>query len=540
MNRIFTIFCFVLILFLIGPAQLQAQDKYWISFTDKRDVKYDPFEELHPDAIARRQLEGLDLMDSTDFPVNEHYIESTRNLVASVSTVSRWLNGLVCFAHPEAILQLEKLPFVKEIHPMRSKRVEVSEVLNEENRCAQIQFPHQNEKILKAQTEILGGEEFENRGFSGQGVRIAVLDAGFRGADEHQSLKHLYENNQIDGAYDFVGRDDNPYHGSAHGTAVLSCIAGKHGEIPMGLATGSRFLLARTERNLWEFASEEEFWLEAAEWADRNGAHVINSSLGYTEDRYTWEDMDGQSALVSRAASMAARKGIMVVCSAGNEGSDPWQILGAPADSDSVLAIGGIAPWTGLATSFSSYGPNANGSPKPNLTAYGYAMCASGKEATLDLMPGTSFSSPLVAGFVACAKQAFPELKWKALFDKVESSGHLYPYHDEVHGKGIPQAQALFGERNFSEVHFDFEVDGEEIKILLQETFKEQDYPMNRTIPFVYWKICDEKGRVKRFALVLPEGKTGARIPLHLLEKTDQLVVHYRGTTKEYSANDKN
>jgi hypothetical protein len=146
----------------------------------------------------------------------------------------------------------------------------------------------------------------------------------------------------------------------------------------------------------------------------------------------------------------------------------------------------------------------------------------------------------LVAGFVACAKQAFPELKWKALFDKVESSGHLYPYHDEVHGKGIPQAQALFGERYFSEVHFDFEVDGEEIKILLQETFKEQDYPMNRTIPFVYWKICDEKGRVKRFALVLPEGKTGARIPLHLLEKTDQLVVHYRGSTKEYSANDKN
>ncbi len=545
MNGNFSVVCCILTFLLVGSANLLAQDKYWISFTDKAGVKYDPFAELHPDAIARRQLEGLDLMDSTDFPVNQDYVESVSHLVESVSTVSRWLNGLVCFAKPSDILQLEKLPFIKEIHPMRPQRLEVSAILSEEKYTVPSTFSHRNEKILEAQTEIMGRDLFDQMGLRGQGVRIAVLDAGFRGANEHQSLKHLFENGQIEMAYDFVGRDENPYHGSTHGTAVLSCIGGMHGNIPMGLATESRFLLARTERNLWEFASEEEYWLEAVEWADRNGAHVINSSLGYTEDRYTWEDMDGQSALVSRAANMAARKGILVVCSAGNDGDEPWQILGAPADSDSVLAVGGIAPWSGLATSFSSYGPNANGSPKPNLSAFGYAICASGKENELDLLPGTSFSSPLVAGFVACTKQAFPELTWKELFDKVESAGHLYPYHDEVHGKGIPSAPALFGEKcltgdSFFAIHLATDGDRGEINVLLNEAFEEQDYPMSRTIPYVYWKICDKDGRVKRFALVLPEGKVGARIPSQFLAENDRLIVHYNGFTQEYIENDTN
>jgi serine protease AprX len=230
--------------------------------------------------------------------------------------------------------------------------------------------------------------------------------------------------------------------------AVLSCVAGRIEGIQIGLAIDAEFLLARTET--WtEFFSEEEQWLAAAEWADKNGAHIINSSLGYTYHRYFPEQMNGKKSLVSRAANMAARKGILVVNSAGNEGDGKWKIIGTPADADSVLSIGGISPWTGFHTGFSSFGPTSDKRMKPNVTAYGHVIGAG--PGGLSQTQGTSFSGPLTAGFAACAKQARPNMTNMQLFKEIEKSADLYPYFDYAHGYGVPQASYFFRKNTMEE-----------------------------------------------------------------------------------------
>ena len=534
MNRIILISLASLLMLFFCSSSLRAQDKYWLAFTDKQGAKYNPLEELHPDAVARRNLEGLDLYDSTDFPVSPIYLQSISALVDSVSMTSRWFNAVVFFAKQDQIAQIEALPFVAELRLMNSSKVHISQKEKTPQEIDDLNLAPRYKEVLQAQTEILGSARFRQEGIGAKGVRVAVLDAGFTGANTHQCLQHLFESGQIEMAYDFVGRDENPYHGSGHGTAVLSCIAGNYGDQIMGLAVDATFLLARTERNFWEFASEEEHWLEAAEWADRNGAHVINSSLGYTKNRYFWEDMDGKTSLASRAANMAAKKGILVLSSAGNDGDAPWQIIGAPADADSVLAIGGITPWTGFATSFSSFGPNAAGISKPNISAFGYAMCADGKQDEISMMPGTSFASPLAAGFVACAKQAFPNLSWQEMFDLVQRSGHLYPYFDEVHGYGIPSADRLFDGILEVEPQFEFERKINSIEVLLLDEISTNQVKMSEHPPYVFWKVVSKEGRTQHFAVVLPEGKLGASIPKGYLNKDNYLQVFYSGYMNTY------
>ena len=169
----------------------------------------------------------------------------------------------------------------------------------------------------------------------------------------------------------------------------------------MGLATGANFLLAITEVSSEPF-SEEENWLAAVEWAYKNGADIISSSLGYTNNRYFTKDMDGKKSFVVKAASLAARKGMLVINAAGNDGDSEWKVISTPADADSILTIGGVSPETNLHINFSSYGPTADGRMKPNVSAFGEAVVANTK-GNVEIAFGTSFATPLVAGFAACA-----------------------------------------------------------------------------------------------------------------------------------------
>jgi hypothetical protein len=276
-------------------------------------------------------------------------------------------------------------------------------------------------------------------GIDGKGLRIAILDVGFDQADKVPAFDHIRNENRLIATRDFTSRknEENVFYGNGHGTQVWSCIAGKIGDIQIGLATGAEFLLAKTEKNSEKY-SEELYWLAAAEWADKNGADIINSSLGYTGKRYFNWQMDGKTTFATRAANLAARKGILVVNAAGNEGSDTWHYVGAPADADSVLSIGGINPETGFHTSFSSYGPTSDKRMKPNVSAYGHVVAAA--PGRLTSTQGTSFASPLVAGFAACAWQTNRSLTNMQLFKEIEKSGSLYPYFDYAHGFGIPQA----------------------------------------------------------------------------------------------------
>ncbi|MGB0431663.1 MAG: S8 family serine peptidase [Bacteroidia bacterium] len=422
--------CFLSLFFLLISFSGLA-NKYYVFFTDKQGQTLNPHTYFHENTIIRRNKCDVPLVQKTDLPVKAEYVNALRPYCDSITTVSRWFNMACVYANSSNLTAINSLPFVKYIQHVNDLRVEISALAYDSK--AKLA------NHLEYQTERMEGSLFAKAGIEGDGVRIAVLDAGFTGANTHKSLSHL----KIVNTYDFVAKRESPYRGSTHGTSVLSVIGGIYNEKPMGLAPKAQFLLARTERHFFEQAAEEEYWLAAAEWADKNGADIINSSLGYTNNRYFLEDMDG-SSLVSKAANMAFAKGIIVVTSAGNDGDNSWRYIGAPADADSVLAIGALNPKTDVKTGFSSYGPNAKGNLKPNLCASGITFCCNSGN-NYEQFQGTSFSSPLVAGFVACYLQKFPNKNQKQVFEELQKAGHLYPYFDYAHGYGVPLASKALG-----------------------------------------------------------------------------------------------
>jgi hypothetical protein len=305
----------------------------------------------------------------------------------------------------------------------------------------------------------------------------------------------LLKNQKIKKTYNFPKKQEDVYGWNSHGTMVLSCIAGLDADgNKMGLATGSEFLLARTEVNA-EPAKEEVYWMMAMEWADKNGADVINSSLGYGADRHNPEDMDGQTCLVTRAANMAASKGILVCNAMGNEGDDKsWKTLGAPADADSILSIGGVKPVDGTHISFSSFGPTADGRMKPNVSAFGEANVAKPGNIYGSAF-GTSFASPLVAGFVACAWQTNDEFTAMQLKSEIEKSGNLFPYYDYAVGFGVPQAGYFTRKNNAKpEKIFDISTDVSDVVISVRDRELYDDI-------MLYYHIENENGRLEYYTV---------------------------------------
>lgn len=429
-----------------------AQNSYWVALTDKAGTTFDPYSYFDQKAIERYQRNSADLYDITNYPLNDSYVAQIEAIVAAdlqsttvVFGQSRWLNAVAVTATAEQIEAIGRLPFVKEIIQLNTDMVLAA------NKVAETENSVFNSQQVTQQLHRMQGQRFIEKGFDGTGIRIAVFDGGFKSVNTHQAFKHLRDNGQIIATWNFTTKEENVYDNHSHGTMVLSCIAGKMGDRQLGLATGATFLLAKTEVDPEPY-KEEVWWAQAAEWADKNGADIINSSLGYTRDRhYTWQ-MDGRS-YVSRAANLAARKGILVCNSAGNSGDDEnWKIIGAPADADSILSVGGISPSLKAYNhiSFSSYGPTADGRMKPNVCNFGYAECAdSGNDTATTFAAGTSFSSPLTTGFCACAMQAVRKQKsvtamqMKAM---IEESADLYPYYDYAFGYGVPQASYFLDE----------------------------------------------------------------------------------------------
>lgn len=411
-----------------------AQEKYWVFFSDKNGVEFNPFEYFDAKAIDRREKLGLSLNHYSDRPVRSDYLTKITAAVDSVTYPSRWFNAVAVYAFPSQVDLISKFPFVTSVEKMEGEMI----LLEDDEDESDI---HQGEiNLAKAQLDRMGVEAFRKDSLFGKGVRVCVIDAGFPGVQTADMFHYLRKEDRIKGTYDFTKRSKNCYGGLEHGTQVLSNIVGlTEDSVQFGMAIQAEVLLARTEKIFKEGISEEELWVAAVEWADKKGADIINSSLGYTKSLYFRDDMDGKTALISRAANMAARKGILVVIANGNEGTDPnWRRVTAPADADSALAVGAINPWTNLHYSFSSYGPSADGRLKPNVSAYGAAMVEGKREKSVNM--GTSFASPLVAGFAACLWQSNPNWTNMELFDKIENSTDLYPYFDYAHGYGVPNA----------------------------------------------------------------------------------------------------
>lgn len=422
------------IFFFLLPLLTLAQQHWMVYLKDKQHSDFNPYTYFDAKAIERRIKTGIPVDDPSDWPVNEAYVNEVSGMVNDVLFTSRWLNALAVDADEMQLNAIRQLPYVLAVEWIESSQVNIASYSDYDTAMDEYEA-----KVLEGQLKTLGVDAWKKAGMDGKGLRIAIFDVGFDRADKVPAFDHIRKENRLIATRDFTSRKhgDFVFYGNGHGTEVWSCIAGKIGDLQIGLATGAEFLLAKTEKNSEKY-SEELYWLAAAEWADKNGADIINSSLGYTGKRYFNWQMDGKTSFVTRAANMAARKGMLVVNAAGNEGTDAWHYIGAPADADSVLSIGGINPETGFHTGFSSYGPTSDKRMKPNVSAYGHVVAAA--PAGLTSTQGTSFASPLVAGFAACAWQTNRNLTNMQLFKEIEKSGNLYPYFDYAHGFGIPQA----------------------------------------------------------------------------------------------------
>lgn len=497
-----------------------SQNKYWVYLKDKANVSFNPYTYFDEKAIERRLKNNVDLYDISDYPLNHAYVEEIQLKVDSTGFQSRWFNAVVVWAKESQIQQIEALEFVKhtelmQLFPRLALKDKHSQYVNTKN-----------ENLRNKQINSFEGELFEPINIDGKSVRIAIFDAGFPSVDKQEAFAHIRNAKRIIGTYDFTKNKEKVYYSNSHGTMVLSNIAGIYREEKLGLATAAEFLLAKTEVAS-EPLAEEEYWLAAVEWADKNGADIINSSLGYTHHRYQREDMDGRS-MVAKAGNMAFDKGILVVNSAGNEGSDKhWKYIGTPADASNVLTVGGISPETDYHISFSSYGPTADGRMKPNVSAMGHTLVIS--KNGLETAYGTSFSSPLVAGFAACVLQMNPKYTVKELFDEIQKSAHLYPYYDYAHGYGIPKASYFtHRKRQATMVSFIFEETDQNVNIKILENLPSKIGEK----PYLYYHVSAKDGFLKDYGLIDVYQQKALVINKSLYQKTDVLRVYYKSYMK--------
>lgn len=437
-----------------------SQEDAWVYFKDKPNAQLffnAPLNVLSQRALDRRTNQNIAL-DLTDVPIETTYITQVKSSTGiTVMAQSKWLNALHIRGTQTNILSLKSLTFVDKV-VFANKSLNTTSKKVSENQVVQSRV-----KLKTAinysygssanQIQMLNGQVLHQQNYTGSGKIIAVLDAGFPGVNTALPFKKLIDNNRILGGYDFVNRNDNFYTGDDHGTMVLSTMGGYKENELVGTAPEASYYLFITEYDPTENPVEESYWVEAAEKADALGVDIITTSLGYFEFdnpnySHTYNDMNGSTNFISRGAEIAFSKGIVVVASAGNEGTTSEPHIGAPADAVSVITVGAVND-SKAKSGFSSIGPSYDGRIKPDVMAQGTAAVISDTAGNIGTINGTSFSCPIMAGMIACLWQAFPSKTNKQIRDMVLRSSDRYATPDNNYGYGIPNFGSALGVEDF-------------------------------------------------------------------------------------------
>ena len=444
-----------------------SPDKYAVKFTDKNNNGYSldcPEEFLTKKALDRRAKFQINL-DEYDLPVSKAYVDSLKALGFKVQGCSKWLNCAVIQTDDSTNLaKLDDLSFI--VHDYQWLIVKQGEKtplppvvrpkLKDKKKPAPPKQVYDYGEGL-TQAEMLGINKLHALGYCGQGMTIAVFDAGFYKANQLNCFTKMFTEGRILGVRDFADNDTTVYDADNHGMNVLSCIAGNWSGQLVGTAPEASAYLFRTEISSSENIVEEFLWAFAAEVADSLGVDMIHSSLGYQkfDDKsvsYTREQGNGNTTIADIAADRAASKGIVVTVSGGNGGDEieyPW--VTSPADADSVLAVGAVDKRRKIAY-FSSIGNTVDGRVKPDVCAMGFMAAVQGPSNHITHSNGTSFSGPILAGCVLCLMQAHPTAPSMEILPAVRAAGDIYDHPDVQYGYGIPDfeiAHKILTKRGF-------------------------------------------------------------------------------------------
>ncbi|MEC7405627.1 MAG: S8 family serine peptidase [Bacteroidota bacterium] len=455
---VLAVYCFIV-------STAGAQDIYWLQFANKEASEFsldNPALFMAPNALARRAAYDIPI-ERTDLPIPSAYIAAVDSFIECKYT-SKWLNGMLgAIQTSEAIDSLLALPFVDTVFMVKTQsksKKRRGKGIKGQNKGGDRMY---GESALNIRMH--GGIELHSYGFQGQGIEIAVMDNGFQGMDNSGYLAQARNDGRIVPVYDFVDDDPDVFSEGSHGSLVLGTMLGYFEGQMIGSAPLSKAYLFVTEDTDSEGLYEEYLWAIAAEHADSimGIRSVINTSLGYStgfdiaDQNHTIEDMDGNTTPITIASDLAARKGFLVVNSAGNSGNDDWQYVTAPADGDSVLAVGATTI-DGNRVSFSSLGPTADGRIKPDVMGVGYDVLTTSPYGFLTYADGTSFSSPLVSGLCASYWSAYPELTPFEILSDVKRFSHQFSNPDYEYGYGIPSFFAMYMARRTAEANGNVEL----------------------------------------------------------------------------------
>lgn len=410
----------VVFLFLVSSFVGFSQEDAWVYFKDKPNSATDlanPLTILSQRALDRRSNQGIAL-DAKDASVYQPYIDQiAASTGITVKAKSKWMNCLHIRGSQADINALKLLPFVQNIDFADKtlngslNKTKAKQKYAAVNKTLQTTTSFNYGNSLN-QIQMLNGHLLHQSNYTGSGKIIAVLDSGFPEVNTAQTFQRLRDNSQILGGYNYVTKSANFYSGGSHGTSVLSLMGGFTDGQLVGTAPDAQYYLYVTEDDVTENPVEESNWVEAAEEADRVGVDIITTSLGYfifddTSYGHTYADMTGNSAFASRGANIAFSKGIVVLASAGNEGTTTEPHVGVPAEALNVIAVGAVKADKTYAT-FSSIGPSYDGRVKPDVMAQGQQPYVFSGGTINNIDSGTSYSCPILAGIVACLWQALP------------------------------------------------------------------------------------------------------------------------------------